>query len=109
MRPLIVQEYIRPFLYQGRKFDIRHYMLVTSHNGLIRGYWYREGYIRTSSERYDIEDMDAMIHLTNDAVQKHGDRYGKYEPANKLSYSQFQRYLDTAHPHKHYNFEIQIL
>ena len=47
--------------------------------------------------------------MTNDAVQKRGDRYGKYEPANKISYSQFQRYLDTTYPHKHYNFEKQIL
>jgi hypothetical protein len=49
--------------------------------------------------------MDEMIHLTNDAVQKKGERYGKYEQANKLSYAQFQRYLDTSHPHKHFNFE----
>lgn len=50
-----------------------------------------------------------MIHLTNDAIQKKGDRYGKYEIANKLSYNQFQRYLDTTFPHKHYQFETQIL
>jgi hypothetical protein len=53
--------------------------------------------------------MDEMIHLTNDAIQKKGDRYGKYEPANKLSYSQFQRYLDTAFPHKHYQLDTHIL
>ena len=25
-----------------------------------------------------------MIHLTNDAVQKYSDNYGKFEPANKV-------------------------
>lgn len=55
----IIQSYInRPFLYNGRKFDIRHYMLITSVNGLMKVYWYRDGYIRTSSEFYDIEDHE---------------------------------------------------
>ncbi len=35
-----------------------------------------------------------MIHLTNDAVQKHAEDYGKYEAGNKLSYTDFQNYLD---------------
>lgn len=45
----IVQKYLKPFLYNGRKFDIRHYMLITSVKGNIKAYWYKEGYIRTSS------------------------------------------------------------
>ena len=36
-----------------------------------------------------------IIHLTNDAVQKYSEDYGKYEPGNKLSFADFQRYLDT--------------
>lgn len=36
-----------------------------------------------------------FIHLTNDAVQKHHEDYGKFEPGNKLSYADFQRYLDS--------------
>jgi hypothetical protein len=36
-----------------------------------------------------------MIHLTNDAVQKKCEDYGRFEPGNKLSFSDFQRYLDT--------------
>ena len=51
----IIQSYInRPFLYNNRKFDIRHYMLITSINGAFKAYWYKEGYIRTSSEAFDI-------------------------------------------------------
>lgn len=30
---------------------------------------------------------DVMIHLTNDAIQKYGASYGKYEEGNKLSYA----------------------
>jgi hypothetical protein len=39
----------RPMLYNNRKFDIRHYMLITNLFGITRAYWYAEGYIRTSS------------------------------------------------------------
>ena len=46
----IIQSYIsKPFLYNGRKFDIRHFMLLTSVNGILKAYWYKEGYLRTSS------------------------------------------------------------
>jgi hypothetical protein len=34
-----------------------------------------------------------MTHLTNDAVQKNGQDYGKYEKGNKVSYADFQKYL----------------
>lgn len=79
-RTYIVQSYINnPFLYYNRKFDIRHYMMITSINGILKGYWYQDGYIRTSSEIFDLEDIDnKYIHLTNDAIQKYGDDYGKY-------------------------------
>ena len=39
-----------------------------------------------------------MVHLTNDAVQKRGEDYGKYESGNKLSYADIQKYIDTEHP-----------
>ena len=37
-----------------------------------------------------------MVHLTNDAVQKNCEEYGKYESGNKLSYQDFQRYIDKT-------------
>ena len=37
----ILQKYIeKPLLYNKRKFDIRHFMLMTCVNGKIKGYWY---------------------------------------------------------------------
>lgn len=53
-----------------RKFDIRMFALAQIVDGIhYRGYFYKEGYIRTSSFEYDIDDLsDRDIHLTNDAV-----------------------------------------
>ena len=34
-----------------------------------------------------------FIHLTNDAVQKKGEEYGKFENYNKISYADFEKYL----------------
>ena len=55
----IVQMYIdRPLLYNNRKFDIRHYMMISNFFGVTRAYWYEEGYIRTSSYEFDIHSFE---------------------------------------------------
>lgn len=76
-----MQKYIeKPLLYKGRKFDIRHYMLATRIGGRMRLYFYGEGYVRTSSSDFNLEEIgDNEIHLTNDAIQKYSESYGKYE------------------------------
>lgn len=45
-----------------------------------------------------------MIHLTNDAVQKKSEDYGKYENGNKISFGDFQKYLDNSVSDKKLNF-----
>jgi hypothetical protein len=53
--------------------------MLTSVNGIIKAFWYKEGYIRTSSFIFNLEDtQNLFIHLTNDAIQKNGDSYEKY-------------------------------
>ena len=70
-------------------------MLVTMSNGILKGYWYQEGYVRTSCYKFNLTQLkDSMVHLTNDAVQKNCGDYGRYEEGNKLSYSDLQRYID---------------
>ena len=97
-------------LYQKRKFDIRHYALISCINGIFKFYWYEEGYIRTSSSEFSLKcNRDPLIHLTNDAIQKNTPDYGKYEKGNKLSYQEFQKYLETTYPTKKYNLFEQIL
>jgi tubulin--tyrosine ligase len=42
LKTYIIQEYLfQPLLYKGRKFDIRHYIMLTSTEGKIRGYFYQ--------------------------------------------------------------------
>lgn len=54
------------------------------------GYWYQDGYIRTSSSEFTLKNLESkMIHLTNDAVQKKGDSYGKYENGNKVNIKKY--------------------
>ncbi|CAI2383827.1 unnamed protein product [Moneuplotes crassus] len=91
----IIQKYISdPLLYNERKFDIRLFGLFTSINGTKRAYFYQGGYIRTSSEEFDLEDAhDPFIHLTNDAIQSKAEDYGRYENCNKLSFNEFEKYL----------------
>jgi hypothetical protein len=106
----IIQKYIeKPFLVYKRKFDIRCFALLTSINNVLQCYFYEEGYIRTSSKKFSCSDInDLFIHLTNDAVQKKSENYGKYENGNKMTYEEFQKYLDLNCSDK-MNFFEQVL
>ena len=96
LRTFIVQKYMeKPLLYKSRKFDIRHYLLLTSFNGIFKAYWFPEGYIRTSSTQFSLKKTtNLLVHLTNEAIQKNAEEYGKYEKGNKISYQKFQHYLN---------------
>jgi hypothetical protein len=90
MFTLIVQRYIdKPLLINRRKFDIRVYAMLICTSGVTRGFYYEEGYIRTSSKEYSTANKNLknkFMHLTNDAIQKHSQDYGKFESGNKLTY-----------------------
>ena len=86
-RTFIVQRYIEnPALYKNRKFDIRCFALVTSVNSNMKGFVYDDGYLRTSSREFDLRNFSKIIHLTNDAVQKRSEDYGRFEFGNKVSF-----------------------
>jgi hypothetical protein len=79
-------------------------MLLTQVNGNLKAYWYKDGYVRTSSKEYSIKNIDnKQVHLTNDAIQKKGDDYGKYEYGNKVSLEDFNRYLEKTKPEISFN------
>ena len=106
-KTFIVQKYIdNPFLVHRRKFDFRVFALVTCINKTLKGYFYEDGYIRTSSKEFDLDNLDdKFVHLTNDAIQKQGEDFGKFENCNKLSYTDLQRYFNQYHS----DLEIDVL
>lgn len=83
----VVQKYIeRPLLYYGRKFDIRIWALFTADDEC---YLFKRGYLRTSSDDYDLAAKDNYIHLTNNCLQKNGENYGTHEDGNTIGFEKF--------------------
>ena len=62
-------------LIKKRKFDIRCWVLLT-HNFQVL--ICKEGYGRTSSSIYDLEDKNILTHLTNNAIQCYHNSYSLY-------------------------------
>lgn len=81
-----VQEYIAdPLCIEGRKFDLRVYVLVTSFDPL-RVYVFREGLCRICTQEYDLDYDhldDTFRHLTNFSINKHAEDFVANEDADK--------------------------
>ena len=100
MTKFVIQKYItNPLLIEKRKFDIRCFgvaQLLTGPGNTreFRGYFFKEGYLRTSSREFTLNDLEnRYIHLTNDAIQNKSADYGKFETGNKMSYDDFNEIL----------------
>ena len=92
-------------LFKGRKFDIRIWAMGTAKQEY---YFYKRGYLRTSSDVYDTNAKDNFIHLTNNCLQQHGGRYGAHEDGNTLSLEVFQEYLDQQFPNLNLSYKEDI-
>lgn len=89
----VIQKYIeKPLLIENRKFDIRVWVLITGKKDL---FFYKQGYIRTSSFEYNLQEKVNYVHLTNNCLQQFSDKYGAYEEGNTLSFGQLENYLNS--------------
>ncbi|ETO68763.1 hypothetical protein F444_14488 [Phytophthora nicotianae P1976] len=76
---LVAQQYVaRPLLIDGKKFDLRIYVLVTSCSPL-RVYIFKDGLVRMCTADYvtpNAENLEQrFMHLTNYAVNKHSNNF----------------------------------
>ena len=94
IKSIVIQKYIEsPLLINSRKFDIRVWVLVTHE---YKCYICKNGYLRTSSQIFTLDNSslkNEFIHLTNNAIQKNGMDYGKFEEGNQLPLENLQEYL----------------
>ena len=90
---IVLQKYLdNPLLYQKRKFDMRCYVLVDSN---LNVFFCREGHLKGSSEKYDLNNTNKFIHITNHSLQKRSNKFEKYEYGNEMSYNDFKLVLES--------------
>ena len=103
---ILLQKYLeKPLLYQGRKFDIRIWiMLISGQENFV--YIFKQGHLKATCGQYDINSSSPFIHLTNYSVQKHNADFSKIEIGNEISYEEFQEELDKTNTGKNFFKDI---
>ncbi|XP_060665315.1 tubulin glycylase 3A [Drosophila nasuta] len=85
----------RPLIVFQTKFDIRQWFLITNTQPLVV-WFYRESYLRFSSQEYSLSNHHESVHLTNHAIQKkypNGKRDKRLPSENMWDCYSFQAYL----------------
>ena len=103
---ILLQKYLeRPLLYNGRKFDIRIWiMIIAGQENFV--YIFKQGHLKATCAQYDINSSSPFIHLTNYSVQKHNVDFSKIEIGNEISYREFQDELDRQNTGKNFYKDI---
>lgn len=89
----LVQRYVtNPLLLDGKKFDVRNYMIIACTNPLV--VFYRDGYCRLTCTDYDTHSKDLTGHLTNQFMQKRLKIYEDMKEETVWSMDRFNDYIN---------------
>ncbi|KAM9299350.1 inactive polyglycylase TTLL10 [Gastrophryne carolinensis] len=89
----IVQRYIpNPLLLEGKKFDIRSYLLIASTVPYF--VFFRHGYVRLTCNPYDPKSDDLTGHLTNQYMQKKNPLYSEMKEETVWGMKRFNSYVN---------------
>ncbi|XP_041953379.1 protein polyglycylase TTLL10 isoform X2 [Alosa sapidissima] len=89
----IVQKYVqKPLLLQGRKFDVRSYLLIASTTPYM--VFFRHGYVRLTCDLYDPNSKNLSAHLTNQYMQKKNPLYSELKEETVWSIERFNEYVN---------------
>ena len=95
----IIQKYIEnPLVINGRKFDIRQWVLVTDLNPLT--VWlFETPYVRFGAENYHIDDFkNVFSQLTGNSIAKHSDKFNTGEIEGDMwENAQFRDFLKKTY------------
>eukprot|EP00440_Ansanella_granifera_P073590 gb/GFBE01079856.1/.p1 GENE.gb/GFBE01079856.1/~~gb/GFBE01079856.1/.p1 ORF type:complete len:725 (+),score=180.31 gb/GFBE01079856.1/:1-2175(+) len=97
----ICQKYVEtPLLLDGRKHDLRQWVLITSWDPLTVWFW-GECYVRIAADEYVLDDTNNMRHLTNNAVASNHPLFDKEDDHWRCMWdqAQYQDYLRKKFGH----------
>ena len=91
----VLQKYIEnPLLYRGRKFDLRVWVVALDNGDVLM---HAPGYVRTSSEAFDLDSENRYAHLTNYCQQVlNKESFGKFEEGNTLTFEDLEDYMNEV-------------
>lgn len=91
----VVQRYIEnPLLVNGRKLDLRAYLLVASTDPYV--VLFRPGYVRLAMDQYDSKGKSPFSHLTNQYVQKKHPEYEAKKDESVWTMSRFNEFINDV-------------
>ncbi|XP_035697819.1 protein polyglycylase TTLL10-like [Branchiostoma floridae] len=91
----IIQRYVnKPLLLDGKKFDIRVYMLIACTNPYV--VMYHPGYVRLCVQDYSAEDLNVTAHLTNQWIQKKDPNYEEVKDETVWSMEHLNDYINET-------------
>ncbi|XP_033642169.1 protein polyglycylase TTLL10-like [Asterias rubens] len=90
----LIQRYIpNPLLLEGKKFDVRAYLLIACTTPYV--VFYHPGYLRLSCDSYDPISDDLSLHLTNQYVQKKNPGYQDMKEDTVWSMDRFNDHVNS--------------